>query len=78
MKTLSSTIVALLITVSHALAAGAGNAADDMSLLTIFFMGFGAMIIVFQVVPAVILLCGMLKAVFAPADKNASAGSTGN
>jgi hypothetical protein len=73
MKTLSSTIVALLITVSQALAAGAGNAAEDMNLLTIFFMGFGAMILVFQVVPAVIMVCGMLKVVFAPADKKASA-----
>ena len=72
MKVLYATILYLVITATEALAAGGGGRGEGLSLLTIFFMGFGALIIVFQLVPALVLIVGMLKALFSPAAKNRS------
>jgi hypothetical protein len=68
MKVIISMIASLLITVTQALASGSGDG-DSVSLLMIFFMGFGALILVFQAVPAVVLFGGMLKGLFLPAVK---------
>jgi hypothetical protein len=68
MRVLISTIAALLVTASQVMASGGGNA-EPLSILTILFMGFGALILVFQLFPAVVLLVGMIKGVMAPADK---------
>ena len=72
MKVLYATILSLVITVTEALAAGGGGSVEGLGLLAIFFMGFGALIIVFQLVPALILFGGMLKALCSPAAKNKS------
>lgn len=68
MKVLIAMVASLLITVTQALASGSGDG-DSVSLLMIFFMGFGALILVFQLVPAVVLFGGMLKGMFLPAVK---------
>lgn len=68
MKVLSATFASLLLTVSQALASG-GSAVEGVGLLGIFFMGFGALIVVFQLVPAIVLLGGMFKELFASAEK---------
>ena len=76
MRVLISTIAALLVTVSQVMAAGGSNA-EPVSVLMILFMGFGALILVFQLFPAVVLFVGMIKGLMAPAVKKeeAKAGS---
>jgi hypothetical protein len=75
MRVLISTIAALLVTVSQVMASGGGNT-EPVSILMILFMGFGALILVFQLFPAVVLFIGMIKGIMAPAVKNAEAAAT--
>lgn len=79
MRVLISTIAAVLVTVSQVMASGGGNA-EPVSILMILFMGFGALILVFQLFPAVVLFIGMIKGIMAPAVKKveAAAGSNEN
>ncbi len=69
MKVLFAMVLSLLTTVTQALASGGGGDGSELSLLTTLFMGFGALIIVFQLVPAVLLLGGMIKGLVSPAEK---------
>lgn len=79
MRVLISTIAALLVTVSQVMASGGGNG-EPLSILMILFMGFGALVLVFQIFPAVVLFVGMIKGLMAPATKKeeAAAGSGDN
>ncbi len=61
MKVLKSLIIALLLTATQALAYGGGADGEGPSLLMILFMGFFAVIIVFQLFPAAVLFAGMVK-----------------
>jgi hypothetical protein len=70
MRVLKSTIIAMLITATEALAYGGGANGEGPSLLMILFMGFGALVVVFQIFPAVMLFCGMVKGLM-PAAKGA-------
>jgi hypothetical protein len=72
MRVLKSTITAMLLTATEALAYGGGTDGEGLSFLMILFMGFGAVIIVFQIFPALILFCGMVKGIMAPAVKKAA------
>jgi hypothetical protein len=54
------------------LAAGGSNA-EPLSYLAILFMGFGALILVFQIFPAAVLFVGMIKGILAPAVKKEKA-----
>ncbi len=71
MKTTLKTIALSLIACSSAYAA-AGTVAEDAGLLVYLFAGFFAVIIISQLVPASILLFGMLKGIFA-SDRKSSA-----
>lgn len=42
-----------------------------MSLLTVLFIGFFTLIVVFQMVPAVILFAGMIKGLFSASAETA-------
>jgi hypothetical protein len=75
MRVIISTIAALLVTVSQVMASG-GSSAEPLSLLAILFMGFGALILVFQVFPAVVLFIGMVKGLMAPAVKKDEAAAS--
>ena len=44
-----------------------------MSILTILFLGFMSLIVVFQLVPAVILFTGMIKGLFSTKQKKSTA-----
>lgn len=79
MRILISTIAAVLVTVSQVMAAGGGTT-EPMSILMVLFLGFGALILVFQLFPAVVLFVGMIKGLMAPAVKKdkAEAGSDTN
>ena len=54
------------------LAAGEGGA-SEIGWLGIIFLGFGALIIVFQFIPAVMLFGGMLKGLFTSSDTSLAA-----
>jgi len=58
-NTLRNTLIALITFTSSAYAADSG--AGSGSLLLSLFIGFFALIVVFQLVPAVILFVGMAK-----------------
>lgn len=49
-----------------------GAMQDGGGLLIWFFIGFGALIIMAQAIPAMIMLYSMLKAVVSPAEKSAT------
>jgi hypothetical protein len=74
MRVTISTIAALLITVSQVVASE-GGAAEPLSFLAILFMGFGALILVFQIFPAAVLFVGIIKGILAPAVKKDEAGA---
>lgn len=66
MKTRITTLLTTLATATAALAAPAavGPHAEGMGLLTWLFLGFGALVVVFQCVPAAVLFATMLRSVF--------------
>jgi hypothetical protein len=71
MKTLSALIVSMLLTVTQAMASGNAGNGEGLGFLAILFIGFGALVLVFQTVPAILLFAGMLKGLLSPADKKA-------
>lgn len=74
MRVLISTIALLLVTISQVWASEGGDP-EPLSFLAILFMGFGALILVFQIFPAVVLFVGIIKGVLAPAVKKDGAGT---
>ncbi|MGD0585334.1 MAG: hypothetical protein ABSA86_06110 [Oryzomonas sp.] len=64
MKTLSTTILSLVITVSQAMASSGSADGEGLSLLATFFISFFVLIILFQFVPGIMLFVGMLKGIF--------------
>ncbi|MCF6267329.1 MAG: hypothetical protein L3J57_12390 [Desulfuromusa sp.] len=62
-NTLRNTTIALLTFSSSAFAAGSAGASGSGLLLSLF-IGFFALIIVCQLVPATIMLIGVLKGLF--------------
>jgi hypothetical protein len=71
MRTLITTILVTLGWVAPALAAE-GGATKGSSLLLILFLGFAALIIVFQFIPGLVLFFSMLKGIFTAAPKKAT------
>ena len=69
MKTLYAIAIALVISGTQALASGGGGKGDELGLLAIFFIAFGVLIVMFQLVPGIILFFGMLKSLFSSAEK---------
>ena len=65
MGTFMRTLIAMLAGVVPALAAK-GEAPEDGGLLLLAFLGFGAIIVTFQIIPAVVLFVSMIKGVFLP------------
>lgn len=72
MKNALRAILVTLSTVSTAFAAGGANS-ESFGILTWMFLGFGALIIVFQLVPVFILFVSMLKGVIMAAKEPAIA-----
>ncbi len=58
----------LLAVVSPAFAAGAPRE-DNSMLLVYLFLGFCALIVICQLIPAILLFVGMLKGLFGRKDK---------
>lgn len=68
MKTIVRVIAILGITTSLSLA-GEGGETMGSSLFVILFLGFGALIIVCQLIPGLMLFCSMMKGLFGKAIK---------
>lgn len=68
MKTIYAITLALMITGSQAVAFGGGIGGNGISLLTTLLISFGAMIIIFQFVPGIMLFFGMLKGLYSSAE----------
>ena len=70
MKTRITTLLATLATATAALAAPGALTppAEGLGLLTWLFLGFAALIVVFQCVPAAVLFAAMLRSVFPAAE----------
>ena len=62
-----ATALALAATYSHA---ASGAAADENGLLVTLFLAMGAIIIVFQLAPGLLLFGSMLKGLFGKVEKN--------
>ncbi|HTY21010.1 MAG TPA: hypothetical protein VMC44_05190 [Geobacteraceae bacterium] len=71
MKTLITTILVTLGWVVPALAASGEGVAKGSSMLLILFLGFFALIVVFQFIPGLVLFFSMLRGMFTAAPKNA-------
>ncbi len=69
MKTLIKSLLAVLLAVVPALASG-GKDAGEVSFLVVLFFAFGALILVFQMVPGLILFTTMIKELFTRAPKS--------
>jgi len=76
MKVLKSTVISLLLTATQVMAYGEAADGAEPSLLMICFMGFGAVIIVFQIFPAVMLSLGMAKGLLPGKSGNGAAAET--
>jgi hypothetical protein len=59
-------LTALVLLSNASLAFAAGEQSGGLGLGTYIFLGFFAVILVFQAVPGIILLSSMLKGLFAP------------
>jgi len=68
MKTISTIVLSLLVTVSNVLASGNAEA-EGLGLMSALFIAFGVLIILQQFIPGLLLLGGMLKGIFSPTDK---------
>lgn len=75
MKTILKTAALMLIASSSSAYAAVGAADQNAGLLVYLFAGFFAVIIITQLVPAAILLFGMLKGVFTSETKSSTAKS---
>jgi hypothetical protein len=58
-----------LITAGVALAAGGGTNGEGISMLATLFIAFGVLIVMFQFIPGILLLVGMLRGIFSASEK---------
>ena len=72
--TVRNTLVSLLGSAGVAYAAG-GPESEGSGLLLALFLGFGALVILFQTLPGVILFSSMLKGIFSAFSKKAVTAS---
>ena len=63
MRRTMTTLGALMAMVTPAIAAG-GMETEGISLITILLIGFGALIVVGQLIPGIVLFGGMVKGLF--------------
>jgi hypothetical protein len=75
MKTISTIVLSLLVTVSYALASGETDV-EGLGLMAAFFIAFSVLIVLYQLIPGLMLLGGMLKGVFSNSDKKARSASS--
>jgi len=70
MRTISAILTTLMITTTQALASSAAPEGEGLGFLAACFIGFGVMIVMFQFIPGIMLMVGMLKGIFSLGRKN--------
>ncbi|MHB8909368.1 MAG: hypothetical protein ACYDAA_10880 [Syntrophales bacterium] len=68
MKLITATLTAILVNATSVLASS-GQETMGTSLLVFLFLGFGAFIVVCQLIPSIVLFGSMLKGLFDSAAK---------
>lgn len=63
MRTLTAALLGITASAAHAVASG-GTEAAGLGLWGNLFIAFGVMIVVFQLIPGIILLGGVVKGLF--------------
>ena len=71
MRTLMRALIMTLASVAPAFAAN-GSETKGSTFLLILFLGFAALIVVFQFIPGLVLFATMLKGLFTPAPKKSA------
>ena len=71
MRAILAILVALTITAGQAMAAGGVPESEGLGVLAACFIGFGVMIVMFQFVPAIMLVVGMVKGMLSLGHKDA-------
>ena len=69
MKFIPATVLSLMITGTQALASAGDANSEGMGLLATFFVAFAVLVVLFQFLPGMTLLMGILKGIFAPESK---------
>ena len=65
-------LLSLVVGSASAAYAAIGAPSEGAGLLTYCFVGFFAMIVVFQLVPAMVLFAGMVKGLFSHPEKTSA------
>jgi hypothetical protein len=68
MKTMLTTALSLLVTASCVLASE-GAEAESLGFMATLFIAFAVLIVLFQFIPCLLLLSGMVKGIFSASDK---------
>ncbi len=74
MRTMSATLFSLIVTASQAYAAGGATEGEELGLLALGLISFGLLILLFQFVPALMLIGGMIGATFNSSEKKSKIG----
>lgn len=69
MKTVYSIVLSFVITGAQALASGGAGEGGELGFLSMFFIAFAVLIVIFQFVPGFLLFFGMIRGLFSSADK---------
>lgn len=69
MKTMSATILSLIIFATQAFASSGAAEGEELGLLAIGFISFGVLIVLFQFVPALLLIGSMVAGLFKSGQK---------
>jgi hypothetical protein len=68
MKLITAILTAIMLTTAPVLASS-GQETMGTSLLVLLFIGFGALIVVCQMIPSLMLFCSMIKGLYDSAAK---------
>ena len=71
MRAISAMLISIMISASQALAASGAAEGEGLGILAACFIGFGVMIVMFQFIPGILLMAGMLKGVLSLGRKDA-------
>jgi hypothetical protein len=69
MKLITAVLTTIMVNETSAFASS-GQETMGTSLLVLLFLGFGALIVVCQLIPSIVLFCSMFKELFDSATKD--------
>jgi hypothetical protein len=78
MKSILSNSAAIIFMIAGSAFADNGAGAAENGWLWMLFLGFGALIVAFQLVPSMILFGAMLKGIFSPAANDSATAGEAN